>query len=183
MSDMTILKRLLQPNILLPLVDHYDSKKVILIEHQTQDSWIEIHNMPYDALVIDLDHAFQNQLLFQGHNGECKRADYMIIAESERKVLFIEMKRSNAPALDIVKQLKGALCVFEYCQVIAREFFKEAAFLQYYQRRFISLRHTGGTKQKTEIERTSPLGTVHDNPDFPLRVSWAKVIQFKKIAS
>ena len=75
------------------------------------------------------------------------------------------------------------MCVFEYCQVIAREIIKEAAFLQYYQRRFISLRHTGGTKQKTEIERTSPLGTVHDNPDFPLRVSWAKVIQFKNIAS
>ena len=182
MSDTTILKRLLQPNVLLPLAEHYESKKVTLIEHQAQDSWVEIHNIPHDAVVIDLDRAFYNQNLFQGSSGECKRADYVVISELAKKVLFIEMKRSNAPALDIVNQLKGALCAFEYCQVIVREFFQEADFLKNYQKRFISLRHTGGTKQKTEIERTTPLGTIHNNPEFPLRVSWAKVIQFNKIA-
>ncbi len=183
MSDTTILKRMLQNNILLPLEDHYASKKVILKEHQAQDSWVEIHNIPEDAVVIDLDRAFHNQHLFQGGNGECKRADYVIISELEQKVLFIEMKRTNAPAVDIVNQLKGALCAFEYCQIIAREFFQSSYFLEHYQQRFISLRHTGGTKQKTEIERTANLGEKHNTPNYPLKISWAKTIQFKKIAA
>ena len=183
MSDTTILKRMLQPAILLPLLDHYDSKKVILREHQAPDSWVEIHKIPIDALVIDLDRAFHNQLFFQGSCGECKRADYLIISELEQKVLFIEMKRSSAPAVDIINQLKGALCAFEYCQIIARTFFQEPDFLNTYQKRFISLRHTGGKQQKTEIERTAPLGESHNQPDQPLRVSWAKTLQFKKIAA
>lgn len=183
MSDTSVLQRMLQPNVLIALEDHYESKKVILIENKAPDSLIEIHKIPADALVIDLDKAFSNQGLFQGKSGECKRADYVIISEQEKRVLFIEMKRSNAPAVDIINQLKGALCAFEYCQIIGREFFQEQNFLAHYQKRFISIRHTGGTKQKTEVEQTAPLGECHNTPDYPLKISWARCIQFKKIAS
>jgi hypothetical protein len=183
MSDTSVLQRMLQPSILISLENHYENKKVILIENQAPDSFIEIHKIPADALVIDLDKAFNNQGLFQGKSGECKRADYVIISEQEKRVLFIEMKRSNAPAIDIINQLKGALCAFEYCQIIGREFFQERDFLAQYQKRFISVRHTGGTKQRTEIEQTAPMGERHNTPDHPLRISWAKCIQFRKIAS
>lgn len=174
---------MLHPTSLITLQDHYDFKKVRLTESQATDSYIEIHKIPQDAFVIDLDRAFNNQHLFQGSRGECKRADYLIISESAERILFIEMKRSSAKAKHIVEQLRGALCAFEYCQIIAREFFEEAEFLNHYPRRFISIRHTGGEKRKTEIERTAAIGAYHCTPDQHLKVSWANSIQFKKLAS
>ncbi|MFZ1389789.1 MAG: hypothetical protein WBP46_18710 [Thiolinea sp.] len=183
MSHTSVLSRMLHPTCLIALEDHYESKKVCLVESQATDSFIEIHRIPVDAFVIDLDRVFNNQLLFQGNCGECKRADYLIISESAQRVLFIEMKRSNAPAQHIIHQLRGALCAFEYCQVIAREFFQETSFLNEYQKRFISIRHTGGEKRKTQIERTAAIGETHCAPDQPLRVSWANTIQFNKLAS
>lgn len=183
MSHTSVLARMLHPTSLIALQDHYDSKKVRLVESQTTDSYIEIHKIPSDAFVIDLDRSFSNQHLFQGSCGECKRADYLIISESTERILFIEMKRSSAPAQHIIQQLRGALCAFEYCQVIAREFFQEVEFLNHYQKRFISIRHTGGEKRKTEIERTAAIGEYHCTPDQHLKISWANAIQFKKLAS
>lgn len=183
MSHTSVLARMLHPTSLISLEDQYGSKKVRLVENQTIDSYIEVHKIQADAFVVDLDRAFNNQRLFQGNCGECKRADYLIISESAERVLFIEMKRSSAPAQHITHQLRGALCAFEYCQIIAREFFQENRFLTHYQKRFISIRHTGGEKRKTEIERTTAIGEVHCTPDQHLKISWANTIQFKKLAS
>ena len=183
MSHSSILKRMLHSCSLIPLEDHYEGKKVKLVENKTTDSSVEIMLVPTDTIVLDLDSAFNNEKLFHGNAGECKRADYILISESAERILFIEMKCSSAPDNSIVSQLRGALCAFEYCQIIAREFFHERDFLAAYQKRFISIRHTGGGKRKTEIEQTAELGQKHCLPDTPLKISWAKTIQFKQIAA
>lgn len=183
MSHSSVLRRMLHSCSLIPLEDHYDSKKIRLIEAKTTDSCIEIHRVPDDTLVLNLDSAFNTEKLFHGKSGECKRADYIIISESVERILFIEMKRSSSQAKDIELQLRGALCAFEYCQIIAREFFQERDFLAHYQKRFISIRHTGGSKRETVIKRTAEVGDKHCIPDTPLQVSWAKVIQFKQLAA
>ena len=183
MSHTSVLRRMLNSCSLVQLEDHYESKKVKLSESKISDSSIEILHVPPNTIVLDLDSAFNIEKLFHGKAGECKRADYILLSESAERVLFIEMKRSNSSATDISLQLRGALCAFEYCQIIAREFFDEHNFLKTYQKRFISIRHTDDYKRKTAIERTAGLGQKHCLPDTPLRISWAKTIQFKQLAA
>lgn len=181
MADTAILRRMLMPNIILPLDDHHKGKKkLVLQEAQATDSLVEIYDVPIDSIVIDLDNAFQNQGLFQGSQGECKRADYLLISELEQKVLFIELKQSKAKRDGIIKQLRGSLCAFEYCQSIAREFFHETAFLAHYQKRFVALKQTGSRARKSAITRDTPR---HDSPDQPTIFSGVRSIQFKQIAA
>ena len=180
MPDINVLERLFNNNAKITIEDHYGKKKVVLKEHQAQDSVVEIQNIPDDAVVIDLDNAFVNSELFAGTCGECKRADYLIISEKKQKVLFIEMKRTGAKLKDIIKQLKGSLCAFEYTQSIAREFFQEREFLNNYEQRFISINHTGMANRKTLIEKVAGK---HNKPDAPLKLSWTKTVQYNQIAA
>lgn len=180
MPDTNVLERLFNNNSKINIEDHYGKKKVVLKESQAQDSKIEIRNIPNDAVVIDLDSAFSNDKLFSGSNCECKRADYIIFSEQRKKVLFIEMKRTGAKLNDIINQLKGSLCAFEYTQSIAREFFHEIDFLEAYEQRFISINHTGMANRKTAIEKVSGK---HNRPDAPLKLSWTKTVQYNQIAA
>jgi hypothetical protein len=179
-SDTSVLNRLFHQRATIQTEPYHGKKKVTLTEPQAADSSIEIHNLPEDAIVIDLDGALSNEKLFSGTKSECKRADYIIFSELRRTILFIEMKRSGAKRKDITNQLKGSLCAFEYTQAVAREFFDESGFLATYQRRFISIKHTGIKSRKTEIEKTA--GT-HNAPDKHLILSWARTVQYNKIAA
>ncbi|QRV23372.1 hypothetical protein [Marinomonas foliarum] len=179
MPDTSVLNRLFNDRAKIPIDDYYGKKKVVLKEPQVEDSMIEIRGIPDDAIVIDLDRAFSNEKLFAGSQGECKRADYIIFSEQRKKVLFIEMKKTGAKLNDIVKQLKGSLCAFEYCQSIAREFFNENNFLSAYECRFITINHTGMSNRTTTIEKIA--GT-NNRPDAPLKLSWTQTIQFNQIA-
>lgn len=91
MSDLDILKRLIQGKALITLEDHYNGKKkVTLREPQTENSYLKLHNVPYDSLVIDLDSAFSNDNFFQGSQGECKRADFIIVSEDIKKLPLLK---------------------------------------------------------------------------------------------
>jgi len=164
----------------ISLLNHYNGKKkVTLIERGTTGSKLEIHNIPHDAVVIDVDSSFENTNLFASNASECKRSDYIIVSESKKVALFIEMKKGNPDTAGIIKQLKGGLCVFEYCQSIAREFFSESNFLSGYEKIFVTFKQVNLAKKKTAISRSTT--GVHSSPDNLLKVSWAKTIQFKKI--
>jgi hypothetical protein len=180
-ADMTVLNRMIKDSAKIVLQDHYrDKKKVVLTEHGTTDSSLELHNVPADAIVIDVDANFSNSDLFANSAGECKRADYLIISQEKKLVLFIEMKKGPSPTSDIIKQLIGSRCAFEYCQSIAREFFDEADFLVDYRLRFVAFKHVNLEKKKTKIDKST---ATHDTPERLMRVSWANTIQFNKIAA
>lgn len=182
MADCNVLKRMFNPDVLIALVDYHGKKKVILEEPQTTDSTVAVFNIPDDAVVVDLDRAFNNEKLFAGSQGECKRADFLLISEQQQKVIFIEMKRGKAKEGDIIKQLTGSLCAFEYCQRIADAFFNEADFLAGYQKRFVSLTHIGSIKTRTSIGRKQQVVPVHDKPERMMKISGRKALQFKQIA-
>lgn len=182
MSDTTVLNRMIKDTAKIALLDHYSGKKkVVLIERGTTESKLEIHNMPHDAVVIDVDSSFENSNLFASNASECKRSDYIIVSESKKIALFIEMKKGNSDTAGIIKQLKGGLCVFEYCQSIAREFFSESDFLSGYKKRFVAFKQVNLTKKKTVIDKSS-VGA-HSSPDNLLKVSWASTIQFGRISA
>ena len=185
MSNTEILEKMLHSCSLIPLKSYVSKNnkikyKICLTEAQTQNSFFEIYNLPVDAFVIDLDKSFNNQKLFKGNAGECKRADYMIISESYARILFIEMKQSSDSATDITYQLRGALCVFEYYQIIAREFFKIKDFINF-EKRFIALMHTNAKKNITPSKDSCSKANNH--PDNYFRVFGRNSMQFNALAA
>ena len=119
--------------------------------------------------------------LFSGTNGECKRADFAIIADNGKKkrILIIELKKTKAPKKHIEEQLKGAACVIEYCKEIARIFYKCDNPLSEFEIRYISFGHTSIAKKKTRIDRNHKR---HDRPDRMMKISSVKYIHFNNLA-
>jgi hypothetical protein len=95
MSDTEVLLCMFNHYSFVPIEASYDKDKVILKETQTDGSCIQINNIPEDSIIIDLDRVFDNSNLFNCSQAECKRADYLIISEEKKKVLFIEMKKQR----------------------------------------------------------------------------------------
>ncbi|ETI62598.1 hypothetical protein D104_01095 [Marinomonas profundimaris] len=175
---MDVLNQMIKDIAKISLQDHYDRKKVVLIEHGTTDSSLELHNVPNDAIVIDIDSNFNNGKIFSNSKGECKRADYIIVSEEKKVVVFIEMKKGASDTSDIIKQLKGSFCLFKYCQIVASDFFGQADFMSSYSLRFVAFKHVNLEKRKTRITRYT---ASHDKPEDLMRISWASTIQFTKI--
>src|SRR3954469_14984321 len=113
MSDMDLLIEIILSSAVIPLEKKYDRFNVDLIERGAPDSKLTIRGCPSDCLVLDLDSSFDNSRVFNGKYGVSKRADFMLISEEKQKVIFIEMKRSGSQRNDIIKQLTGALCMFD----------------------------------------------------------------------
>jgi len=181
LDDLEILNDLFAPTALIPLSEEYGKKLVTLTEENDPESSIAIKNVPDDAIIIDLDNNFSNDKLFQGNKKECKRADFIIFSEDKKCILFIEMKKGSvAKSHHIINQLKGSFCVFQYIQSIAAQFFDSKDFLKDYKKRFISIKETGNNSRKTSLSKDK---NGHDTPDKPMKLKWAKQVQFNQLAT
>ena len=178
MEDMQLLKELLKDNALLPLQQNYDKYKITLREPRCPNSVVEITGLPYDSLVLKIDHFPDSSNLFKGNNGECKRADYAIIVNKNGKklVLFIEIKKRKDKKKSIIEQFKGAICIFKYCQEIGREFWNTPGFLKDFEYRFICFAHTYNRKRRTRI--TKETSKKHDTPENMMKIDWPANIRF-----
>lgn len=181
MTDTDVLRKMINSSAIINLEAHYKNKmKVVLEETETEDCKLEVYDAPHDAIVIDVDTHFKNDELFDCTSSECKRSDFIIISEAKNVVIFIEIKKGNSGTLGIVNQLKGGLCVFEYCQSIAREFFGENNFLNSYDKRFVAFKRVNLKKRKVSVEKG--IGD-HSTPETLMKLSWASTVYFNKIAA
>lgn len=144
MSDIAILKKIIQNTARVPLEkDSYGKSKVILTETHLSNYSVTINGMPDDdqVIVIKSDNFVEPKAVFQGSKGECKRADFVIIVNTDKKkVIFcIELKSGNPDSKEIIQQLKGAYCFTIYCREIGKIFWEEPDFLKDYEYRFISI--------------------------------------------
>ena len=179
MPDKEILSQMIKNSALVQLQYEYDKPLVILSEPQMPDSKATIRNLPADAVVIKVDAFRSPDDIFNGNNGECKRADYVIISVEKKCIIYIEMKRTKDGWRQIVKQLLGAQCFVKYCQEIGRGFWNEKDFLKGYKSRFISIGHTSIAKKKTRITRnTEP----HHTPETAMKIDWPNYLQFNQLA-
>lgn len=185
MTDTELLSQLINEQSKLQLETEYDRHHCVsLIEPGQSDSRIVIKNMPYDSFVIKSDKFSSPDLIFKGDRGECKRADYIIISEERKCVLFVEIKRTKDSWNEIVQQLKGSQCFLEYCQSVAKIFWNKADFLSDYKMRFISIAHTGSIqKRKPFNSREEQIGKIHDSAERAMKIAYAPRIQFKTIAA
>ena len=178
MSDLYVLQELINCQALVRLEEtHYRKKTVKLIESDSQGRIqysIKIKGIPNDAIVVKTDMFPSPQNIFRCQNGECKRADYVIVTNSETGnfIVYIEMKGGGSSTAEIVKQLKGSECFISYCRSIVDRFWLRSNFLVRYQNRFVSFIKINTRKSPTRkrICSTKP----HDKPEEMLKISDVK---------
>lgn len=180
MSDSDILRQMVNPDILVSLGSEHGKYFVNIFDSKDPDCGVKIRNIPADAVVIKADLFKSPDSIFNGTRGECKRADFVIISEDKKCILYIELKRNKCSRNHIVQQLKGAQCVVKYCQEIGMAFWGSNSFLSDYKNRFISIGHISIAKKKTRVTKNSE---VHDKPELAMKIDWPHYIEFNLLAS
>ncbi len=182
MSDLDILREMIADSAIIPPTVQYGKGVVVLDEPGAPDSSVKISDLPHECIVIKADQFKSPDTIFTEQRGARKRADYIVIAEvnSETVVIYIELKRNKGRAFEVSQQLAGAKCFISYCTEVGRLFWQELDFLKRAKHRFVSVAHTSPSKQPTRIERSAVL---HDSPERPLKVSWARNLWFNHLAS
>ncbi|AFY74023.1 hypothetical protein Syn7502_01996 [Synechococcus sp. PCC 7502] len=141
MSDIAIFQELIKEIALVPLTDN----KVVLKEPELSDCFVTIHGMPDEdeVIIIKADTFKSPDSVFKGEHGECKRADFIIVADTNTKkvIICVELKKTKNDEKSIIKQLIGAKCFVLYCQEIGKSFWRQPNFLRDYQYRFVSINH------------------------------------------
>ena len=175
MSDFDILQDLIQDDALASAEDEYDKKIIVLKEsgNQQPEYSLKIRNVPDDIIAFKADAFPPPNNIFKNSKGECKRADYVVIASDDRAnwIVHIEMKSGKGNSeKEVEQQLRGAQCLVAYCRAIGQEFWQEPAFLEKknYQQRFIRVKNIRVAKRPTLIE---PKSGRHDRPERMLKIN------------
>ncbi len=183
MSDIAILKEMIKPTATVRLEDRHHKNIAILKEPTPADYFVTIYGMPDDdqTIIIKADDFKAPKDIFANSKHECKRADFVIVADTDRGkfVVCIEMKAGKGGSEEEIKlQLRGAYCFVTYCQKIGQEFWENPSFLKDYKYRFVSIRNVSISKRPT---RHSSRANIHDHPDRMLKITATKYIQFNNI--
>ena len=173
MSDLDVLRELINRRALVLLEEtHFGKKAVVLSEPDNQGGIqysIKIKGIPNDAVVVKTDMFPSPKGIFSCQQGECKRADYVIVTNSETDnfIVHVEMKKGEGSAGEIIDQLKGSECFIAYCRAIVCSFWQQSRFLDQYKNRFVTFRKIGTRKSRT---RESCSSVLHDAPDRMFRI-------------
>ncbi|NCQ86063.1 MAG: hypothetical protein GPJ00_16875 [Microcystis aeruginosa W13-18] len=188
MSDIAMLKEMIKDCAIVDLEyqKEYKRDSYLLKLTEPQDNYSFVVNgmpKPDEVIVINLDDFFDVRRIFTGSSkGECKRADFIIIANttSEKVILCLEMKKSRDDNSSIIKQLQGAKCFVSYCREIGRLFWNQPDFLRDYQYRFVSIKNISISKTTTSSRKFSQKSEIHDQPEKMLKIS-AKAKHFQEL--
>lgn len=188
MADFDILRDLIRDAVLASVECEYKKKTIVLEEpgDQQQSAYsLKIRNVPDAFIAFKVDAFPAPKNIFKNDKGECKRADFVIIASNDKVswIVYIEMKGGNLGSeKEIVQQLRGARCLVAYCRAIGREFWQEPNFLaeKNYRQRFISVKNIQISKQPT---RLGPKSGQHDTPENMLKLNGVANgrLQFNKL--
>jgi hypothetical protein len=184
MSDIAVFKELIKATATVSLENcDGSSRKVSLREPPPAGYTVIVHGMPDDdqAIVIKADEFTAPKGIFKNSKHECKRADFVIIADHNEKkvVIYIEMKAGKGGTeAEIIQQLKGAHCFISYCREIGKSFWNNQNFLKDYEYRFVSIREISISKKPT---RPSMKTSMHDRPDRMLKITSSKGLQFNRL--
>ena len=151
-TDLDVLRELINEDALVQFEKRGHGGRVAELK-EVDDSGrysIRITGIPKDAVVIKTDAFPAPKGIFKCERGECKRADYVIVASFGKRsyVVYVEMKRGKFKR-DIVSQLKGSECFVSYCRAIACRFWGRSNFLSSCESRFVSITKIGLRKSPT----------------------------------
>jgi hypothetical protein len=181
MSDLDILRQMIKDSVQLQPVDHYGRKMIELTEPQHPNCSVTISGLPDDTIVIKADAFSSPSTVFNGSKGECKRADFVIIAHDgdKKTILCIELKAGEGGLeKEIIQQLAGAQCFVVYCQEIGRLFWDEKNFLKGYKYRFVSIKNISIAKRPTRFDTPRQ---VNNQPKLMLKISGQRSLPFNQL--
>ncbi len=186
MSDINILHEMIKDAAKVSFVDNYGKKQVKLEEPQHPEASVTIHGMPDNAIVIKADTFRSPDSVFKGTQGECKRADFVIIADggiNKKVIICIEIKAMRGKRMgtekEVILQLKGAQCFVAYCREIGRLFWDKPDFLNGFVYRFVSIGNISISKKRSRIDLSKD---IHDRPDKMMKISSPHRLEFKHLA-
>ena len=176
MSDLATLQELISEMAQAQVREQYGRKGVILEERgvgQQARYTVYLRDVPDDTIAIKADQFPPPTGIFSNSRGECKRADYVLVAQTETVnwIVYIEMKAGPSGSREeVVQQLKGAECLLAYFRAVGRNFWPNPRFLQeeHYKQRFVVIKKVKGEKRPTRLE---PPSKVHDTPENMLTFS------------
>ena len=186
MSDIVILKEMIKTTAVVPLEAYHSKNKVTLEEPPPAGYSVTIYGMPDDdqTIVIKSDAFTAPKDIFADSKHECKRADFVIVAETDGKkvIICIEMKAGGGKSeAEIIQQLKGAKCFVSYCREIGQSFWNHQNFLKDYVYRFVSIRKISISKKPTRPLKRMEIEEIHDRPDRMLKITSPKGLQFNRL--
>ena len=147
------LRSLISDNASVPLIISEGKCFCVLTEVES-DYDFTVYNPPNDAIIIKCDKfPTTGNVFFKGKNKESKRADYVLVSESEKVLMFFELKRSksSSSAKNVVAQLKGAKCIMDYCESISSSFLNENRIFLGFEHKYYKGYYT--SPQKRSFER------------------------------
>ncbi len=110
-SDLKILQALVKKQATVSPKSTAHGKKIITLKESADGSQyaVEIKGLPEDTIAIKADMFPAPDHIFTCKRGECRRADYILITNSDRGnfILYIEIKKGRAKDKEIIEQLKG----------------------------------------------------------------------------
>ena len=155
-KDHKILSELISNNVEIPLISlPNSSNEVTLTENIDNTSYcIKIKGLPKETFILKADEFPALLNFFKGLQGECKRADYIILTNIKNKkiVILLELKSGNPDNKDIITQLKGAFCLYKYLQKIGQVFWGYTNFLIDYEIKFAVIKEI---PQKIKLKKQS----------------------------
>ncbi len=184
MGDIAILKEMLNDDVKVPLEERHHKKQVTLAEPAPANYSVTLYGMPNEdeVIIIKADAFTSPNTVFKGEHGECKRADFVIIADTEKikVILCIEMKAGKGGTqANIINQLKGALCFVAYCREIGQQFWNQPDFLSNYEYRFVSIRDISIPKKPTRNK--SKQQGIHNFPEQMLKITSPNYLHFNHL--
>ena len=154
MNTTDTLRALIADNAILPISQEHGKNICILSEPESNYEF-KLRHLPMDSLIIKCDKFPNTDVFFRSDNMECKRADYALVSESEKIIMFFELKRSTTSAKNvaIVAQLKGAACILEYCGLIAGSFLGVRDIFYKFDRRYYIVHRKSSVRRSFEEEK------------------------------
>ena len=184
MTDREILLEMLRKDALEPKGLERGKPIIKLRQGGKHRYSVTIYQPPSDSLVIKAENFPAPSDFFKGSKGENKRADFIVISEGRRVILYIELKAGKRKPGEIKQQLKGASCVLAYCKEVARQFWNKNDFLDNYDCRYIGIVGVNIRKRRTRPE--SPFhkpSTRHNSPESFLTIRSPHHLKFNKLAA
>ena len=175
-SDLDVLRELINQDAFVRLDGSDHEGRVAVLEEVTDSGRIQysvkITKVPDNAVVIKADAFPAPRNIFKCQRGECKRADYIIVASFGNRsyVVYVEMKKGKGDP-NVVHQLKGSECFVSYCRAIACRFWGRENFLSPCESRFVSITKIGESKFGTRRRRQADL---HDDPERMLKIDYIR---------
>lgn len=156
-KDHKILSELIADNVIIPIVSSSSSSnEVILTENIDNTSYsIKIKGLPKETFILKADEFLALLNFFKGLQGECKRADYIILTniKNQKIAIFLELKSGNPDNKEIIDQLKGSFCLYKYLQKVGQIFCNYTDFLMDYEIKFAVIKEI---PQKIKLKKRSP---------------------------